>query len=206
MKTTLAAFALCIPMAVFAAASEQGCKSSGDTAAGCSNTTVTTGVSNTNTQEQSQRQNAVGIGSANASGGSSNATGGASNATGGNANASGGNQSQSANASNGGVSVTTNEARQVGVAPNVNSFPTANCRISLGASAGWLGGAFGFSSSVVDETCEVIEVSKQLNQLGVTEAAVQAMCHVEKARKAMEAVGVKCRIGQPEAAVEPVRP
>lgn len=186
LKPVLSAILLCSTFSAFAAASSQGCESSGNTAAGCSSPI-------SNEQGQNQRQIAVGVGG---SGGS--ATGGSAQATGG--SAVGGNQSQSVNSTaafNGSVSVNTNESRQVGVAPNVGAFPTANCRVAGGASAGWLGGAFGFTGSVVDETCETIEVSKQLNQLGLSEAAMQAMCLVEKARLALEASGVKCRVSLP---------
>lgn len=78
------------------------------------------------------------------------------------------------------------------------STPTAPCRISIGASAGWLGGALGISGSILDEGCDIRESSRMLHNLGFKESAVQVLCLHEASRKALEVTGVKCLIGQAE--------
>ena len=97
------------------------------------------------------------------------------------------------------------EAARLAQAPDVISYPTAPCRVSIGASGGWFGGAIGFSSSVMDEICSRIETSRHLHNLGAKDAAVQIMCLSDEAKQALEATGVKCLI-KAEAPVEPVRP
>lgn len=89
-------------------------------------------------------------------------------------------------------------AARAAYAPDVISTPTAPCRISIGASAGWLGGALGISGSILDEGCDVRETSRMLHNMGFKEASVQSLCLHEPARKALEATGVKCLIGQAE--------
>jgi len=157
------------------------------------------GIGGNQAQQQGQVQGQVAKGG-NATGGNSTATGG--NAQGGSsdASASSGGNSQSVNISN----PSDLTVKSVGQAPDVAVFPTANCRVALGGSVGFLGGAFGFGGSVVDETCETIEVSKQLIQLGERAAAVQAMCLIDKARSALEATGVKCHVGNKVAVVQEV--
>lgn len=143
---------------------------------------------NTNTNLQGQHQTAtggIGIGG--------NGFGGAGGA-GGQGVGYGGNAAAGASASNQGVSTnvsvnnnTPDSLRTVGNAPDVIAYPTAPCRISVSASAGWLGGAFGFGSSVLDESCRRIEVSRQLHNLGQRDAAVSVMCNEPEAAKALGA-------------------
>lgn len=90
-------------------------------------------------------------------------------------------------------------------APDVISYPTAPCRISIGASGGWFGGAIGFSGSSLDEACSRIETSRHLHNLGAREAAVQIMCLSPEAKQALEATGLKCLI-KAEAQTEQVKP
>jgi len=97
------------------------------------------------------------------------------------------------------------EASRLAQAPDVISYPTAPCRISIGASGGWFGGAIGFSGSSLDEACSRIETSRHLHNLGAKEAAVQIMCLSSEAKQALEATGVKCLI-KAEAPAERVTP
>jgi len=136
---------------------------------------------------------AVGIGGDGGAGGS-----------GGNASASASAQAGAQGGSVGNVGINVAAAR-LAQAPDVISYPTAPCRVSIGASGGWFGGAIGFSSSVMDEICSRIETSRHLHNLGAKDAAVQIMCLSDEAKQALEATGVKCLI-KAEAPVEPVRP
>lgn len=126
----------------------------------------------------------LGIGGAGGAGGAggkatSTATGGG----GGNAIAGGG--SASAGSSVSAVQVTT---RAAAYAPDVLATPTAPCRVAIGASAGWLGGALGLSGSVLDEGCHIRETARVLAGLGLAEAAVRALCQDGVARKALGAL------------------
>jgi hypothetical protein len=121
----------------------------------------------------------VGTSASGGAGGSAsggNATGGASNAT--------------AGSSTSAVNVS---GARAAYAPDVLSTPTAPCRVSVGASAGWLGGAFGIGTSVLDDGCNVRETARVLWALGQRDAAIQAMCLDDTAKKALQAVGVVCR-------------
>lgn len=93
----------------------------------------------------------------------------------------------------GSVSVNS-EAAKAAYAPDVLTSPTAPCRIGVGGSAGWLGGAIGFGTSTLDEGCDLRETSRHLSNIGQKEAAVQVMCLHEGARKALEVSGVICRV------------
>jgi hypothetical protein len=93
----------------------------------------------------------------------------------------------------------------VAVAPDVISYPTAPCRVSVGASGGWFGGAIGFSGSTKDDECGLINLSVALHNLGNKPAAVQILCLSDDARMALEATGVKCLIKRP-VQQEPVKP
>jgi hypothetical protein len=97
------------------------------------------------------------------------------------------------------------EAPRLATAPDVISYPTAPCRIAIGASGGWFGGAIGFSGSSLDEACSRIETSRHLHNLGMRDASVQVMCLSDEARQALEATGVKCLIKAP-AQPEQVKP
>lgn len=123
--------------------------------------------------------------------------------TGGSATASGGAGGNASGASsNTTVTYSSNvEASRAAYAPDVLSAPTAPCRISIGGSAGWLGGAIGFGGSVLDEGCDLRETSRHLHNLGQQEASVQVMCLHDGARKALEAAGVTCKVTRDEAKV-----
>lgn len=90
-------------------------------------------------------------------------------------------------------------------APDVISYPTAPCRVAIGASGGWFGGAIGFSGSSLDEACSRIETSRHLHNLGMRDASQQIMCLSDEARQALEATGFKCLI-KAQAPQEPVKP
>ena len=103
-------------------------------------------------------------------------------------------------------SFTVNTERSA-YAPDVISYPTAHCRIALGGSGGNGIISFGFSSSVLDENCELIELSKHATlTLGQRDVGAQIMCLSPKVRQVYEAMGVKCLVALPEAPAEPVRP
>ena len=97
------------------------------------------------------------------------------------------------------------EAPRLATAPDVISYPTAPCRIAIGASGGWFGGAIGFSGSSLDEACSRIETSRHLHNLGMKDASQQIMCLSDEARQALEATGFKCLIKAP-AQPEQVKP
>lgn len=148
----------------------------------------------------------------NATGGTGYAVGIGGNGYGGSAIAAGGNQDQSqgqsqgqsqqsssaagATAVNSGVqqSVTFQQAAQptdikvrtVGEAPSLLTNTTSNCRIAVSASAGWLGGAFGFGTSVVDENCEIITMSQHMHNLGLQVESIEMLCESPRARKVMK--------------------
>jgi hypothetical protein len=84
-------------------------------------------------------------------------------------------------------------------APDVISYPTAPCRISIGASGGWFGGAVGFSGSSEDEGCTLRETSRQLWNVGQRDAAVQILCLNADAKAALEATGVACKVSRQSA-------
>lgn len=92
----------------------------------------------------------------------------------------------------------SSEASRAAYAPGVLNSPTAPCRIAIGGSAGWLGGAIGFGGSTLDEGCDLRETSRHLSNLGQKEASVQVMCLHEGARKALEAAGVECKVQRGE--------
>jgi len=79
-------------------------------------------------------------------------------------------------------------------APDVISYPTAPCRVAVGGSAGWFGGAVGVTGSVLDENCEIMEISRRFEAMGNKAAATQVMCLSDKARQALEATGTVCKL------------
>jgi len=202
MKRMCVALALVFAMGgAAAAASQQGCESSGGQAAGCTPVTTTTtttvsptirnDVSNTSLnlnsnrqaqgQEQSQGQSAtgIGVGGEQSQSASSRATAGA-------------------NSSNNGVTqgvVVNNNShapdsvKTVGEAPAMITTTTAACRVAVQASAGWLGGAFGFGTSVLDEGCDTREDARLLVNMGEREAAVLRLCAKPEMAAAL---GSKC--------------
>lgn len=101
-------------------------------------------------------------------------------------------------------SVTSNY-RGSAIAPDVTAFPTAPCRVAGGVSGGWFGGAIGINGSVLDESCDLQNMSNTLSNRGQKAASIQILCLHDNARKAMEATGVKCLIANelPAAIVKP---
>lgn len=75
--------------------------------------------------------------------------------------------------------------KTTGDAPSIIGSATAPCRVAIGASAGWLGGAFGIGTSVMDESCNVREISRHLYNLGLKAEAIKVMCSDETAKAAM---------------------
>lgn len=76
--------------------------------------------------------------------------------------------------------------RTVGEAPSLLTNTTSNCRIAISASAGWLGGAFGFGTSVVDDNCEIITMSQHMHNLGLQVESIEMLCESPRARKVMK--------------------
>jgi hypothetical protein len=77
--------------------------------------------------------------------------------------------------------------RSVGIAPDVIGSATAACRIAVGASAGWVGAAFGFNASVLDEGCDTREDARFLVNMGKSAAAVRRLCAKPEMAKALGA-------------------
>jgi hypothetical protein len=200
VKLAFAVVAFAVSSVAHSAASPQGCESSGGQAAGCTNTTITPTISPTITPTISPTISPTVSPSATAEGGqggsaSSNATGGS--AQGGNAQ--GGTSSVNVTMQGSGPST----IRTVGVAPDVVTNTTANCRIAVGVSGGVLGGALGFSGSVLDEGCDINRLSAHFMTLGMHEESVLVMCDHPRARKVM---GAKCPPLETSAAPETIKP
>jgi len=183
-----------------AAASQQGCESSGNTAAGCGNTTntasnnndINTTVRNEVNNVNINRTDAIGVGlgvgggatqSQSAEGGSGGTASSGSSA-GANANANNTGNQQQVTVSN----TAPDKLRTVGQPAAIVTNTTANCRSAVGVNAGWLGGVFGFGTTVADETCQLIELSKRLEAVGLADPSIQIMCQDERAKKAMGSV------------------
>jgi len=147
----------------------------------------------TNVQGQMQRQTAVGVGigvstSESVSGATAVGVGGS--ATGGAAQA---------GAATGPVSVTNNiggdsgdrrytgkyTVRSTGVAPDIVANPTAPCRVAVGVSGGWIGGALGLSGSVLDEGCDARADATMLVMMGYEGAAAARLCQKPEMAKAL---------------------
>ena len=82
-----------------------------------------------------------------------------------------------------GVTINQNAPERVmtvGAAPDILTTPTAPCRIAVGVSGGWLGGALGFGTSVEDEGCTLRENARLLHNFGEKDAALKLMCNDEK--------------------------
>lgn len=94
--------------------------------------------------------------------------------------------------------------RSTGVAPDMIASPTAPCRIGVGISGGWVGGALGIGSSVLDEGCELRENARLLNNLGKQAAAVALLCNDEKVSKVLpECVKPETLPAEPQVSYNP---
>jgi hypothetical protein len=117
------------------------------------------------------------------------ATGGNSYATGGNAKSSaysGGNTQSVSVIENGDTHYSGSyDVRTVGNAPDIVSYSTAPCRVAVGASGGWLGGAFGFTGSVLDEGCDVWRDVVNLTAHNYKEAADMRLCDKKELSKVL---------------------
>jgi hypothetical protein len=117
------------------------------------------------------------------------ATGGNSYATGGNATSSaysGGNTQSVSIVENGNTHYSGSyDVRTVGNAPDVVSYSTAPCRVAIGASGGWLGGAFGFTGSVLDEGCDIWRDVVNLTAHNYKEAADMRLCDKPELKKVL---------------------
>jgi hypothetical protein len=117
------------------------------------------------------------------------ATGGNSYATGGNAKSSaysGGNTQSVSVIENGDTHYSGSyDVRTVGNAPDIVSYSTAPCRVAIGASGGWLGGAFGFTGSVLDEGCDVWRDVVNLTAHNYKEAADMRLCDKKELSKVL---------------------
>lgn len=143
----------------------------------------------------------------NATGGTSSAQGGNASAQGGNAqggSAQGGNASSNQTASTGNQSISfsgPDQLKTTGIAPDLLVNPTAPCRVGVGASAGWLGGAFGVNGSVMDEGCDAREDSRLLFNMGMKDEAIMRLCAKPEMATAL---GAKCPKKEEPAPVQPV--
>jgi|PlaIllAssembly_1097288.scaffolds.fasta_scaffold05989_7 hypothetical protein len=79
--------------------------------------------------------------------------------------------------------------KSVGVAPDISTYSTAPCRVAIGASGGWIGGAIGFSGSVLDEGCDIWRDHVNLRAAGHIEEANIRLCDKPELKKVM---GAKC--------------
>lgn len=196
MKKLFVLLSFFLSQAAFAAASQQGCESSGGTAAGCSNTATssssntldnrninvnrTTNVNdNFNSTSSASSSNANGfssVGDVTATGGTGIGIGG----NGGNGGTGVGNAAAQAGATNSGVNnnttVSSTYKAAAPSAPDVINSPTANCRITVGVSGSLVGGSVGFGTSVEDEGCTLRENARLLHNLGETAAAKALLC------------------------------
>jgi hypothetical protein len=104
--------------------------------------------------------------------------------TGGSSQASTGDLTSTNTAAGGSVSINTQGSRAA-YAPDVIGSATAPCRVAVGGSVGWLGGALGFGGSVLDEGCHRARVVLTLQGLGQAQAALLVMCNDKEAAKAL---------------------
>jgi len=95
--------------------------------------------------------------------------------------------------------------RSAAQAPDAIALPTAPCRVAGGVSGGWFGGAFGISTSAMDESCDIQNMSNTLSNRGAKAASIQILCLHDNARKALEVTGTKCLIAneQPAEVIKP---
>lgn len=138
---------------------------------------------------------AVSVGPVKAEGGSGGAGGsGGTGGTGGNASAVGGTggtakavagSAQASTGSSTSAVTVSSQASRAAYAPDILATPTAPCRVAVGISAGWLGGALGLGGSVLDEGCHIRETARVLAGLGLIVAAVRALCQDPVAAKAL---------------------
>ncbi len=105
-------------------------------------------------------------------------------------------QSNSANSQNltinhpGGVNYSGGyDLKNVGVAPDMISTPTAPCRVAVGVSGGIMGGALGIGGSILDEGCDAREDARLLHNLGKTVASIARLCAKPEMKVAL---GVDC--------------
>ena len=104
------------------------------------------------------------------------------------ASANGGSSSNDGNAQSMNYSYSNHETLQRNNTPDLGSvlvYPTANCRVAYGG--GVVGPGFGIQigSSEPSEVCELIEISKQLKFLGLSDPSIQVMCQEPRAARAM---------------------
>jgi hypothetical protein len=102
-------------------------------------------------------------------------------------------QAQEAKAINEGV---VQEIEVVNIAPKaerntpdlgtVAAFPTANCRVAHGGSLVLPGFGGGYTSSTPDEVCQLIELSKRMEQLNRPRAAILIMCEDARVARALD--------------------
>lgn len=104
------------------------------------------------------------------------------------ANANNRNSNDNSSAASNQSAVTFNEAKQRNNTPGVGvvyAAPTATCRVAHGGGVSAPGFGISFGSSTLDEGCHLIEVSKQLSNLGLSSAAIMVMCQDPAARKVL---------------------
>ena len=137
-------------------------------------------------QQQGQKQGQVAKSAASAVSRSAQEQKATASANGG--SAVGGSSSNDGNAQSMNYSYSNNETLQRNNTPDLGSvlvYPTANCRVAYGG--GVVGPGFGIQigSSEPSEVCELIERSKQLKFLGLSDPSIQVMCQEPRAARAM---------------------
>jgi len=137
-------------------------------------------------QQQGQKQGQVAKSAASAVSRSAQEQKATASANGG--SAVGGSSSNDGNAQSMNYSYSNNETLQRNNTPDLGSvlvYPTANCRVAYGG--GVVGPGFGIQigSSEPSEVCELIEISKQLKFLGLSDPSIQVMCQEPRAARAM---------------------
>lgn len=83
------------------------------------------------------------------------------------------------------TNVQPDSLRTVGIAPSILANPTAPCRIQGGAGGGWLGGAFSFSGSLLDEGCDARADTMLLISINQPTAAIARACQKAELAKAL---------------------
>jgi hypothetical protein len=147
------------------------------------NNVVSSKVDNNVTSKSTSQSNSAAIAGSNSTS-SSIATGGSGGAGGAGGTGGSSSVSNTVHVSNSTPSAPRNSRIEtVGIAPDITSYSTAPCRVAIGASGGWLGGAFGFTGSVLDEGCDIWRDHVNLTSSGYKGAADMRLCDKPELKK-----------------------
>jgi hypothetical protein len=91
----------------------------------------------------------------------------------------------------GGYSVRTTG---VAYAPALAPAGVESCMASVSGGGGWMGGALSLGFPVMDKGCDARLFSRTMANLGLRTAAVQMLCHDERAAAALATQGIFCSI------------